>query len=72
MPRWFGPKLYGYGVAPRSWQGWLATAILIAALPGSRFIQWEAFGLPHWSRAVFVLLAVFAYLGLAMATYQSD
>lgn len=72
MRRWFGPRPYGYGVAPCSWQGWLATAVLIAVLLGSRFIRWEALGLPHWSRAVFIPLATLAYLGLVMATYQGD
>lgn len=22
---WFGPKRYGYGASPRTWQGWAAT-----------------------------------------------
>jgi hypothetical protein len=35
MPRltkepWFGPKKYvGWGWAPASWQGWLATALMV-------------------------------------------
>jgi hypothetical protein len=27
---WFGPKAFGYGLQPRSWQGWLITAGIVA------------------------------------------
>jgi hypothetical protein len=27
---WFGPKPFGYGYGPRSWQGWVVTAVLVA------------------------------------------
>jgi hypothetical protein len=27
---WFGPKRFGYGLSPRSWQGWLITAGVVA------------------------------------------
>ena len=27
---WFGRKRYGYGYGPRTWQGWLVTAVLVA------------------------------------------
>jgi hypothetical protein len=27
---WFGPKRFGYGFGPRTWQGYLVTAILAA------------------------------------------
>jgi hypothetical protein len=26
---WFGPKRFGYGFGPRTWQGYLVTAILV-------------------------------------------
>ena len=29
---WFGPKRFGWGVGPRSWQGWLVTAVLIGVI----------------------------------------
>jgi hypothetical protein len=33
---WFGPKAFGYGLRPQSWQGWLITAgtVAIAAVIG--------------------------------------
>ena len=29
---WFGPKRFGYGWGPRTWQGFLVVAVLIALL----------------------------------------
>jgi len=41
---WFGPKRFGYGYRPQTWQGWLLLAALVALLmtaasiaPGSPF-----------------------------------
>ncbi len=40
---WFGPKRIGWGWTPITWQGWLLTAVFIAAvmavpmLPGIRY-----------------------------------
>ena len=28
---WFGPKRVGWGLSPRSWQGWLTIAAFVAA-----------------------------------------
>jgi hypothetical protein len=28
-PPWFGPKQFGWGYGPRTWQGYLVTAILV-------------------------------------------
>lgn len=29
---WFGPKLIGWGIGPRSWEGWVVLGVAIAAL----------------------------------------
>lgn len=29
---WFGPKAYGYGYSPITWEGWLATAALVVVI----------------------------------------
>lgn len=29
---WFGPKRFGVGISPRSWEGWLVTALFVAGL----------------------------------------
>lgn len=36
---WFKPKKYGYGVYPISWEGWLATLLLIGLLFASAYIN---------------------------------
>jgi hypothetical protein len=32
MAGWFGPKRYGWGLTPTSWQGWLLTAVFVAVV----------------------------------------
>lgn len=29
---WFGPKRFGYGWSPRTWEGWAVVALFIAGL----------------------------------------
>lgn len=29
---WFGPKRFGIGISPSSWQGWVSTGIFVALL----------------------------------------
>lgn len=29
---WFGPKRFGWGVSPASWEGWAATGLVILAM----------------------------------------
>jgi protein-S-isoprenylcysteine O-methyltransferase Ste14 len=72
MTGWFGPKLTGYGVGPRSWQGWLVSLVVLLAIVGSRFIMPESFGLPHWSRAAAIGIVIVLYLLLVWFTYEGD
>ena len=65
MPRltrksWFGPKRYvGWGWAPRSWQGWLATAAMVALVITCVAVLRSAVG--------FVLAAIVVILFLVIA-----
>jgi hypothetical protein len=72
MAQWFGPKRFGFGIGPRSWQGWLVTALLLAAIAGSRLLTPEALGLPHWARPAFIGVALLAYLGIMALTTRDD
>ncbi len=36
---WFLPKLYGYGFFPITWQGWLATLVLLTLMILSAYIN---------------------------------
>jgi len=31
---WFGPKRVGYGISPKTWQGWLIVAVFVAVVTG--------------------------------------
>ena len=72
-PIWFGPKAVGYGMGPTSWQGWLATLTVIAAVAGLRFFfHPQALGLPAWSKPAATAGIVIPYLLLAFLTYGND
>ncbi len=64
---WFGPKVYGWGASPASWEGWLATGIMALALVGAAI----GFGhRPHgWVPQVAVLVI---YSIVVLRTYRHD
>ncbi|HVJ02329.1 MAG TPA: hypothetical protein VM662_09115 [Sphingomonas sp.] len=57
---WFRPKRFGWGATPASWQGWVATVVMVvlAALLGNAA---EHRG-PVWLVLLFPLLAGFIWL----------
>ena len=72
---WFGPKRIGWGVSPRSWQGWAVTAVFIALLAASmrwlRPILEDSTGLPPMALGFLIVgswLAVF--LSVVWLTYD--
>ena len=65
---WFGPKVFGWGASPASWQGWAATGVFILAMVATGLVQ-PSDGLVAWI-ARGVVLAVF--LGVIAVTYRSD
>ncbi|HEV7691438.1 MAG TPA: hypothetical protein VGO52_11465 [Hyphomonadaceae bacterium] len=74
-PGWFGPKRFGIGVAPRSWQGWVvslgAVAILAAVMRWVRPAISEALGLPLPLATGIIVVAWLALLGAVIAlTYD--
>ena len=72
MARWFGPKITGYGIGPQTWQGWLASAIVVALIVSLGFADVGALGLPLWSKVAAMAAIVAAYLLLIYATYGED
>lgn len=67
MAGWFGPKRFGVGIAPRSWQGWLATACYAlgmiaiakigkAAADAHHPVMWTVLAL--WSLLFAIVIAV--------------
>lgn len=35
---WFGPKKFGWGISPRSWQGWVVSLVLLVGVAAS--VRW--------------------------------
>ena len=70
---WFGPKRIGYGIGPRSWQGWLATAVVLGGvLSIAGWFHPDRFGLPLWTKPGAVIALGLAYLALVGAAYDPD
>jgi FtsH-binding integral membrane protein len=42
MRQWFGPKTIGYGIGPRSWEGWLVVLVFCAG--AALIAKWLPFG----------------------------
>ncbi|MEP7211303.1 MAG: hypothetical protein ABI740_10735 [Alphaproteobacteria bacterium] len=76
-PGWFGPKHIGFGVSPKSWQGWAIvvvwTALLVLAIRYcSRPLQ-AATGLPGpLVNAGLAIVWLAALLGIVALTYVDD
>jgi hypothetical protein len=69
---WFGRKQIGYGIGPRSWQGWVVSAIAVAALVGHRWFQPQQFGLPLWVRPASAIAIGVAFLLVMWLTYADE
>jgi hypothetical protein len=72
MARWFGPKVTGYGTRPRSWQGWLASVIVVAIVVSLAYVDVKSLGLPLWSKLAAMVAVVAAFLVLVWATYSEE
>ena len=63
---WFGPKEFGYGVSPKGWEGWTATAIFALAFAGWTRLLHDA----HlWLWAGWAILSVL-FAGIVALTYE--
>ena len=65
---WFGPKAFGWGASPETWEGWLATAVFVLAMGATAWVQ-PGDGVAAWIARGVVLAT---YLGVIAATYRSD
>lgn len=72
MTPWFGPKArYDCGIA--SWQGWLATAIFLAAIFADRqFFQPSIFDLPSWTKPASTGALILCFLALVWSKYERE
>ena len=59
---WFGPRRLGWGRSPYAWQGWLVTAVCLAAIIlGGEFLHGIA-------KVVAVVAAVLVFLAICAVT----
>jgi hypothetical protein len=72
MAQWFGPKLFGYGVGPKSWQGWAASAVVLGIALGSRYVSPQDFGMAEWVKPAVLTAVILGYIVLASLTYEPD
>ncbi len=64
---WFGPRRFGWGASPATWEGWLATGIMVLALIGASIVFGER---PHgWIAPALVLVV---YSVVVVLTYRHD
>ncbi|MDZ4761633.1 MAG: hypothetical protein SGJ21_11215 [Alphaproteobacteria bacterium] len=74
---WFGPHRIGYGVGPITWQGWLATALMVAGVAVSliwlRPILMAVTGMPFPVVSFLLLIAWFViYTAVIWVTYDRN
>lgn len=72
---WFGPKRIGWGISPTSWQGWVATLVLVLGLAAS--VRWlgpmlaEQTGLDRVVMTPMIAVVWLAFYGLLIwLTYE--
>lgn len=59
---WFGPKRFGWGWNPVSWEGWLVTVVFIAGIVVSGFF------LSSSVRVVVIVVLIVALLAISYVT----
>ncbi len=67
MPRgWFGPKVFGWGWGPLSWQGWLLIVVFVAAGWAVGLVPGLAMDAVNGVRVGLLVL----FLAIVVLTYQ--
>lgn len=69
---WFGPKRFGIGAAPASWQGWVATALLILAVIADHDVPYARWCWPGWAHQSGSVAALIIFLIVVWLTYSRD
>jgi hypothetical protein len=69
MKRWFGPKTIGYGIGPRSWEGWLA--VLVFCIGDALIAKWLPFGSHDADTMRWTALGIWVLLFLAVMVLTS-
>ena len=65
---WFGPKLFGIGIGPRTWQGLLVIAVYVASIV---FIA-RMVDAAYTTKLILVAVATVGLLGVVWLTYEKS
>ena len=65
---WFGPKLFGIGIGPRTWQGLLVTAVYVVSIV---FIA-RMVDAALTTKLILVAVATVGLLGVVWLTYEKS
>ncbi len=69
---WFGPKIVGWGPAPKSGEGWLVTLVWMASLLLTLYYLHSINLLNIFNIATVIIFAAIILLSVAALTYGSD
>ena len=70
--RWFGPKIVGYGPAPKSWEGWFVTIVWLASLILTLLYLHSIHLFNIFNVVIVIVLAAIILLTVAALTYGSE
>ena len=64
--KWFGKKLFGAGIGPRTWEGWLATGVYLCSL----LLVAELLDASFVTKFLIIVMLSAAFIGLIWLTYD--
>ena len=70
--RWFGPKIVGWGPAPKSWEGWVVTLVWLASIIVTLLYLHSINSLYIINIAIVIVIAAIILLSVAALTYGPD
>jgi len=70
MAQWSDEKSVGYGVGPRSWQGWLLIMAMILVVIGACLAATRLTDLPRWMPLVVIVLTAALAIILSSMTRE--
>lgn len=70
--RWFGPKVVGWGPAPKSWEGWVVTLVWLFSIISTLYYLHTINSLSIVNILIVIVVAAVILLSIAALTYGSD
>jgi len=70
--RWFGPKIVGWGPAPKTWEGWVVTLVWLVSIISTMLYLHSINSLTIVNIAIVIIIAAVILLTIAALTYGPD